>query len=146
MDLFCTFTALSGVKLCALMHMYRQKPKNAMLVGKVADINLYPIKSCRALELQSANCTHAALQHPQIPDLLDRLVVKADRPHPRDYPHTSTDYRHTDNHLRLVFPIPRGVTPHVNRRGAKKTNSQTYPQTDRRYQAHHLPVSIKLRG
>ena len=74
MDLFCTFTALSGVKLCSLMHMYRQKPKNAMLVGKVADINLYPIKSCRALELQSANCTHSALQHPQIADLLDRLV------------------------------------------------------------------------
>ncbi len=75
MDLFCTFTALSGVKLAALMHMYRQKPKNAKLVGKVADINLYPIKSCRALQLQSANCTHAALQHPQIPDLLDRFVT-----------------------------------------------------------------------
>ncbi len=29
--------------------------------------------------------------------------LKADRPHPRDYPHTPTDYRHTDKHLRLVM-------------------------------------------
>ena len=28
---------------------------------------------------------------------------KADRPHPRDYPHTPIDYRNTDNHLRLVM-------------------------------------------
>ncbi len=25
------------------------------------------------------------------------IELKADRPHPRDYPHTPTDYRHTDN-------------------------------------------------
>ncbi len=26
--------------------------------------------------------------------------IKADRPHPHDYPQRSADYRHTDNHLR----------------------------------------------
>ncbi len=29
--------------------------------------------------------------------------LKADRPHPRNYPHTPTDYRHTNKHLRLVM-------------------------------------------
>ena len=29
--------------------------------------------------------------------------LKADRPHPRNYPHTPTGYRHTDKHLRLVM-------------------------------------------
>ena len=28
--------------------------------------------------------------------------LKADRLHPRDYPHTPNNYRHTDKHLRLV--------------------------------------------
>ncbi len=31
--------------------------------------------------------------------------LKADRPHPRDYPQMPTDYRHTDNHLRLVMVV-----------------------------------------
>ncbi len=39
--------------------------------------------------------------------LFNRIVIylqlKADRPHPRDYPHTPTDFRHTDKHLRLVM-------------------------------------------
>ena len=46
--------------------------------------------------------------------------LKADRPHPRNYPHTPTDYRHTDNHLRLVM--------------------------EGRYQVHYLPASLKLCG
>ena len=29
--------------------------------------------------------------------------LKGDRLHPRDYPHTPTDYRHTDKQLRLVM-------------------------------------------
>ena len=29
--------------------------------------------------------------------------LKAGRPHPRYYPHTPPDYRHTDKHLRLVM-------------------------------------------
>ncbi len=35
--------------------------------------------------------------------MMDQL--KADRPHPHDYPQTPTDYRHTDNHLRLVMVV-----------------------------------------
>ena len=31
--------------------------------------------------------------------------LKADRPHPCDYPQTPTDYRCTDNHLRLVMVV-----------------------------------------
>ncbi len=45
--------------------------------------------------------------------------LKADRPHPHNYPPTPTDYRHTDKHLRL-----RG---------------RTYGRTDGCYQVHYLP-------
>ena len=31
--------------------------------------------------------------------------LKADRPHPRNYPHTPTDHRHTDKHFRLVTTL-----------------------------------------
>ncbi len=31
--------------------------------------------------------------------------LKADRPHPRDYPHMPTDYRHTHKHFRLVMTL-----------------------------------------
>ncbi len=37
-------------------------------------------------------------------DLLGQnYKLKADRRHPRDYPHMPTDNRHTDKHLRLVM-------------------------------------------
>ena len=32
----------------------------------------------------------------------DYLILKADRPHLRDYPQMPTDYRHTDNHLSII--------------------------------------------
>ena len=32
-------------------------------------------------------------------------MLKADRLHPRDYPHRPTDYRHTDKHLRLEMTL-----------------------------------------
>ncbi len=47
------------------------------------------------------------------------LLLKADRPHPRNYPHTPTDYRHTDKQ------------PWEHR--------QTDGRTDGRYQVHYLP-------
>ncbi len=35
----------------------------------------------------------------------DYQQLKADWPHWRDYPHASTNYRHTDNHPRLVMTL-----------------------------------------
>ncbi len=32
-------------------------------------------------------------------------ILKADRPHPRYYPHTPTDDRHTYQHLRLAMAL-----------------------------------------
>ena len=66
-----------------------------------------------------------------------QLILKADRPHPRDYPQTPTDYRHTDNHLRLVIDqtVQTGEhRQHIDRR------------TDGLYQVHYLPASLKLHG
>ncbi len=34
-----------------------------------------------------------------------KFKLKADRPHPRNYPHTPTDHRHTDKHFRLVMTL-----------------------------------------
>ncbi len=39
------------------------------------------------------------------PPATGKWKLKADRPHPRNYPHTPTDYRHTDNHLRLLTVV-----------------------------------------
>ena len=35
--------------------------------------------------------------------MVDFQELKADQPHPRNYPHKPTDYRHTDKHIRLVM-------------------------------------------
>ncbi len=43
---------------------------------------------------------------------LDYIILKADRPHPRNYPLTPTDYRHTDKHLRLVMAL---IAPNCTR-------------------------------
>ena len=62
------------------------------------------------------------------------LLLKADRPHPRNYPHTPTDYRHTDKHLRLVMaPIALNFSFHD-----RWTDGRTDRQTDGRYQVHYL--------
>ena len=67
---------------------------------------------------------------------LDSLTLKADRQHPRSYPHMPSDYRHTDKHLRLVkrFSRERG-----HGRTDRRTDGRTDGQTDGRYPVHYLP-------
>ncbi len=62
-------------------------------------------------------------------------ILKADGPHSRYYPHTPTDYRHTDKHLRLVMPEGR-------------TDGWTDRRTDIRMDRRTLPSYIisQLRG
>ncbi len=60
--------------------------------------------------------------------------LKADRPHPRDYPQTPIDYRHTDNHPRPKIKV---VGQTVQLWECWRTDRQT----DGRYQAH-LPASL----
>ncbi len=57
------------------------------------------------------------------------LKLKADRPHLGDDPQTTTDYRHTDNHLRFVMVVV-ALCWWMDR------------QTDGRYQVHYLPASL----
>ena len=59
--------------------------------------------------------------------------LKADQSHPRNYPHTTTDYRHTDEHLRLH--VMRLVMSHISlccSAGRVQTNTQTNGRTDGR--------------
>ena len=61
------------------------------------------------------------------------IKLKANRPHPRDYPQTPTGYRHTDNHLGLVMVV---VTRCCTRQSRERC------RTDGRYQMHYLPASL----
>ena len=69
----------------------------------------------------------------------DISKLKADRPHPRDFPHTPSDYRHTDKHLRLIMTL-------IQTGKLGQTDRQRHKRTDGRYQVHYLPASLKLRG
>ncbi len=40
-------------------------------------------------------------------------LIKADRLHPRNYLHTPTNYRHTDNYLRLVMVVVAPCCPRL---------------------------------
>ncbi len=66
------------------------------------------------------------------------LKLKADRPPTRNYPHMPTDYRHTDNHLRLVMVL---IALYWSNGSAVREDAdgQTDGRTDGRYQVHYLP-------
>ena len=69
--------------------------------------------------------------------------LKADQPHPRDYPYTPTDYRHTDKHLRLVMTLIALCCTRQSRAPSREsTDKQTDGQTDGRYQVHYLPALL----
>ena len=55
--------------------------------------------------------------------------LNADGPHPRDNPHTPTDYRHTDKHLGLVMTLI-----------ALSSDKRTDGRTD----GHYLPASRSI--
>ncbi len=84
----------------------------------------------------------------------DQLTqLKADRPHPRDYPHMPTNFRDRDKHLRLVLRSVVGMA-HVLRSTngsgvySSSTDGQTDRRTDRRTDGRMLPIllSPSLRG
>ena len=52
--------------------------------------------------------------------------LKAGRPHPRNYPHTLTDYRHTDNPLRLVRPNGSARRAHTDAKTDGQTDATKY--------------------
>ncbi len=58
-----------------------------------------------------------------------KLILKADRLHPLNYPHTPTDYRHTDNHLEL-----------------ESAHKQTDGRTDRQTDVTKYIISLASRG
>ncbi len=58
---------------------------------------------------------------------LFREKLKADRPHPHNYPPTPTDYRHTDKHLRLVMPL---IALYCTRQSRVSTDRRTDGRTD----------------
>ncbi len=62
------------------------------------------------------------------------LQLKADRPHPHDYPPTPSDYRYTDKHLRRVNIS--AVRVHTNGQTDRQTDGR---RADGRYQVHYLP-------
>ena len=67
--------------------------------------------------------------------------LKADRPHPRDYPPMPPNYRHTDKTFGLVKP-PFTYNLRVSRRA--RTNRHGHTQTDGRYQFYYLSASRSI--
>ncbi len=76
--------------------------------------------------------------------------LKADQSPPRNYPHTPTDYRHTDEHLKtgndsycsllhLAKPRSNGSD------GRAWTNTQTDRRTDGSYQVYYLHASRSIK-
>ncbi len=71
-------------------------------------------------------------------------LLKADRPHPHNYPHTPTDYGHTDKHLRLVMaPIALNCSRESVRR---RTDGQMDGRTDGRTDATKYIISLASRS
>ena len=60
--------------------------------------------------------------------------LKADQPHSRNYPHMPTDYRHTDNPLRLVIGFSQ-----------ESAHRRTNGRMDGRYQVLYLPASRSIK-
>ena len=65
--------------------------------------------------------------------------LKADRPHPRNYPQTPTDYKHTDNHLRLVMVV---LVLYCTRQSRALTNTQTNKHTGRQTDGWTLSCTL----
>ena len=64
-----------------------------------------------------------------VPDDLHSGKLKADRPHPRNYPHMPTDHRHTDKHFRLVMTLLCSKQESAHRQMDGQTDGQTLPST-----------------
>ena len=62
---------------------------------------IYPSNACNYLAITHVKYTKDKVSQ----DTRCMTLLKADRPHPRNYPPTPNDYRHTDNHLRLVMVV-----------------------------------------
>ncbi len=68
--------------------------------------------------------------------------IKADRPHPRNYPHTPTDDRHTYQHLRLAIAL---IALYWSN-GSAWGRTQMDRRTDRRMDATKYIISLALRS
>ena len=97
--------------------------------------HLDPLSEC-------CNTTHyTVVKMPFLSSKYFYLSLKADRPHPRDYQHMPTDYRHTDKHIRLVMTLTDLCCQTSTH---KRTDRQVDRRTDGRYQVHYLSTSRSI--
>ncbi len=68
--------------------------------------------------------------------------LKADRPHPRNYPWTPTDFRHTDNHLRLVMVFVARCCTRQSRAPKPFKQESSDKQTHGRTDGRTLPSTL----
>ena len=68
-SMFVGLLSLGCLKYAA-MHLTSRRVK----VGKVASIQIYPIKACHGINLQSALCTYEGWKHPT-QEIWDRCVT-----------------------------------------------------------------------
>ena len=74
--LFGTLCASSAAKLVVTLRCYRRRPADAVLVGKVSELWIYPVKSCQGISGQRARITDSGINFPECRQLRDRLVLR----------------------------------------------------------------------
>ena len=73
--LFGTLCASSAAKFVVMLRCYRRRPADAVLVGKVSELWIYPVKSCPGISGQRARITDSGISFPECRQLRDRLVL-----------------------------------------------------------------------
>ncbi|CAH1791886.1 unnamed protein product [Owenia fusiformis] len=125
-DIFCEnvlFSALvsgSLVKLSALYLLHKNRIKNAPIVGKVAAIFVYPIKSCKGIKVEQAEVTWEGLKWNGI---MDRhwMIMSAEG---------KTVTARTDPTLVLVEPSIHGDSMHLDAPGMPTIKVPTHPSIE----------------
>ncbi|CAH1779413.1 unnamed protein product [Owenia fusiformis] len=80
----CTFTI---VKFCSILMVNKNRIRNAPIVGTLAGIFIYPIKSCKGIKVEEAECTWEGLKcfeakdrHWMIINNDNRMITARDEP------------------------------------------------------------------
>lgn len=68
LNLFLALLTASAAKYIAALLWRKQKESKFVYVGKVSALNLYPVKSCSPINLQTVRCTSSGFIQDDVHD------------------------------------------------------------------------------